>query len=317
MVVCDKMLRVIKSEFYKVISVKLIIITFLILLTGIGLYSMIFEVVPESEWRTNAEEMRELQEEGISSLENSDDDEDYNKIISKCGEVITTIDYCMEHNIPYNLSSVYFFLFKLIALYPGLIILCLCINGKGYIIEGENGTWKNVLTSGIKREKIVGGKIIFSLLVMLGIFLLYILTGILVGVIRFGLNGNHLEYVQMVNGSIIIRNYIKVFLGETLVSLYKCMLLTVFMYLLLVYLTIDRIAIIIPSVVLLFSNKVNSLICMHEWSEYLPFYCISMTTDEITTNMQTLFLFIGENVAYLVIMLYFIVFRIRKDRFLY
>lgn len=89
------------NEFKKIWNVKNILILFIILLAVNTLYYFAAGVSNEKNWRENAKEIRELDEQYIKEFATYEEytELDY-ELYQKTVDDITIIDYSLENNIP-------------------------------------------------------------------------------------------------------------------------------------------------------------------------------------------------------------------------
>lgn len=301
---CD----LVKSEKIKLVSVRkiiLCIVVFSIILLG---YSYLFEPVSNREWKQNAKEIKKAQEEAVEILQkesesvSSEDVKQYNNAIIICQNTIRVIEYCLNNNIVYNPANCWFFLDKTKFLLTGLIIFSVFIGSKSIGIENENRTWKNVFSSGNSSNYILGAKVFSVAILLAAMCLLFTVIALLIGLFRFGLNGNQLEIVEIVNG-IIQRNNMLVYylanLGVSLLKMYFC--ISAFFAVSLIGVG-EKVALGVSLGIYLFSFISSNIIVGEKLNAILPFKYLGFKVTDIA-DKNSLYIFISVMLLYSVLFL--------------
>ncbi|OYP32228.1 hypothetical protein CG709_06580 [Lachnotalea glycerini] len=296
------MKNMILSELYKNVTLKYLIVVFISMFVVISAYSLLFESAPIEEWKENAQEMKELQQEGILALSKESGEENYDKLIDYFNGIVSTIDYCLKNNIPYNPSNVYYFMSRTTNLFTIVIFLCIYLCSRVYSVESENETWKNLVCCGRNRNTIILGKMIFTIMLTCAVFLSYAFISFLVGLFRFGINGNDYIYVKMVEKSIVESNYIVDFFVSIGLSLYKTIFLIVLMTFIYFIFNNDKIALIVPISTFIFAGKINLLIEKYRWKKLLPFHYLTIDMKEVFIRSNMIYGFIIVLLLFMVIM---------------
>ncbi|SHI11551.1 ABC transporter permease subunit [Clostridium intestinale] len=252
------------------------------------IYSFAFDRIPISTWKESSMELRKYQVETIDKMNKlktlSTDEEaslEYKQVTEICNNIVKKIDYCLENDIPYNPSNVWFFLSRIDKLGMGIVILAVVLSARVLGIENENFTWKNMFISGNSRTKLIFAKVIFSLLISIGIFLACAFIAFLVGFFRFGFNGNDILIINIINDKIASENMIINFIYFNFISIIKSIFYISLLMCIGAILDKDRISTVAIVCLVIGNNGIKDSVAQYRLSELLPFKYLAYTINDM------------------------------------
>lgn len=274
------MLKLINFEIKKAFSGKISYIILILIAVLIGLYSLIFEKISYDklyDYSVGLLAETKNAQNGINLNSTSDTIEIQNIIDAS----VNKIAFCVENNIPVNSSNVWFFMEKINMLYLVIIIGVLLLLSRIYYVELRDETLTRLFFSKCGFLKILISKIIATFIISIGsVFFIYFCSFML-GLLRFGFNGNVLKTVVELNGQFEIVNIIRIIIYQILVILLQINLYVSFFVLLITITKSDKLSLILIALWVFFNNNISLMLNNKYLEKLLPFKALSFGYKEL------------------------------------
>ncbi|MBM7542256.1 ABC transporter permease subunit [Amphibacillus cookii] len=287
----NNIMNLLKCEFRKLVDLKRLVVIGSLTILLISLYSLLFSSEPISEWKESAGEIRVLQKDAIESLSQQSDDLEENEIVNT--QIIRTIeteidliDYSIENDIPYRPSNVWFFMTKLEMLTLFIIITSLLLGSRVLAVEDENNTWINIIKSCNNRSSIIAAKLISAIITVVTYFLLFYIIGFIIGLIRFGINGNDFVTVGWIDGSFEMENMIVSFIKTIGLGMTKAIFYTVLISALNIVIGKNKICVFIGICLVVFNEYISAFLANYKLNSIFPFKYLAYSLDHLNTIQE-------------------------------
>lgn len=286
-------IKLIRNEFKKNFSIKqfVIIVLVMLLMNIAGIF--IYENVAYDNWRDYAIEKREEYQGYI-------DGDDSKEITGTFEEEIALIDYSLEHNIPYGTTGIWKHLNKMIGFFSIITVILIYINSKVFLCEYECNTWKNLFCAGVKKSRIFLSKIIYCLFRIIIYLVIYFVSGVICGM-ALGMEHGMVE-LSVIDGQIIEIN-----LPEQIAVSYGIMIFQMLFYLAITVMAVffikeKKMAIILPLIILFFSNTINQWINDRGIAQIIPFKYLERISEMSPESIIKAFVVLaGYSLIFLVV----------------
>lgn len=274
------------NEFKKIWNVKNILILFIILLAVNTLYYFAAGVSNEKNWRENAKEIRELDEQYIKEFATYEEytELDY-ELYQKTVDDITIIDYSLENNIPYGNYSVWNHIINMQNLLMLFVLVITVYGCKVLGSEYDSGTWKNVLMHFSSRNSIIINKIIYVLLQTVSLTAVVFLVNFLFGAVFYG-HVSNIAQLSVDNGQIVTMSVLPQIIRTSVIILFQSCFFVLVGYLANLLSGKSKTSLIITFVLLVFSGQIENVLEKTPCYKVLPFYWINQSDASLIMNNE-------------------------------
>lgn len=262
-----------KNEFLKNFRWKASAITVIILVIINVFHISIAETNSDEDWKQYAGEMRQSYNEALEECERENMDE---SICDTFTEQIALIDYSIEHGIPYGAMNVWKHMVRMTEMFEVLLLLLLFVFGSVFIKEYESHTWKNLLLTGVGRNRLFFTKWIFGYIWGLMIAGVHLAVSFLCGTAAFGINARVIS-PELADGVVVEQNLcMQIFKLYGMFAI-KTLFYSAFTTMCVVFLEGRMMAVLIPCVLALSTHFIATAISGSPFSEVLPFSYLALS----------------------------------------
>ena len=261
-----------KSEFIKAWSLR----TNLILLAVLILINLVCAISVEKQnypsWKENAKKQYQEYEEALAEcIKEGVSEEYYRPFVEKTA----LIQYSLEKNIPYGVTSVFSHMLRLTEMLSLFVVIAVYLGSKIYSNEYDANTWKNLFCTGAKKRSIYLTKFIFTVCYMLIYMVVFLLLSVVIGFLYFG-GGSSGTVLSYVNGQVIENNIL-----AEIFTVYGMTLIKLLFYVLLVHacmiFTGQKMLSFLSAVIIMMTLPwTNMLLGSSPVARALPFYYLNM-----------------------------------------
>lgn len=249
-------------------------------------YALSVEKQSTASWKENAKKLHKEYGEALEECIKEDLSEKmYQPFVTKTA----LLEYSLEKNIPYGVTSVFSHMLKMTEFLGLFVILVVYLGSKIYSNEYDSHTWKNLFCTEVKKRKIYLTKFIFTIGYLILYMAVFLLLSAVVGLIYFG-GGSTGVVLTYLDGQ-IVENHI---LAE-IFTIYGMWLIKCLFYVLLVHtcmlFTRQKMLSFLGAVVLMMiAPWVNMLRGNAKVAQFLPFYYLNMSFEGYGTRFFLYFL---------------------------
>lgn len=264
-----------KSEFVKTWSLR----TNLILLAVLILINLICAISVEKQnyasWKENAKKQYKEYDEALAECIKEGVNEEYCRPFV---EKTILLQYSLEKNIPYGVTSVFSHMLRLTEVLSLFIVIAVYLGSKIYSNEYDENTWKNLFCTGAKKRKIYLTKFIFTICYMLIYMTVFLLLSVVIGFLYFG-GGSSGTVLSYVNGQVIENNILAEIFTVYGMTLIKLLFYVLFVHACMIFTGQKMISFLSAVIIMMVVPWINMLLGSSSAAKALPFYYLNMGFD--------------------------------------